>query len=130
MTFEIFNPPELGEPRGWNNGMLAPAGGRLLFIAGQTARDGSGADLPESFVDQFEAALENLLAVVRHAGGEPEHVGRLTMYVVDMSELDALREVREEYLGDARPANTLVQVVRLARADLLLEVEAIAVVAE
>ena len=131
MTFEIFNPPELGVPRGWNNGMLAPSGGRVLFVAGQTARDGSGADLPESFVDQFEAALRNLLAVVRHAGGEPEHVGRLTMYVVD---IDAYRDnlkplgiVYRQQMGRHYPAMALVAVRNLVDPTAQIEIEATAV---
>ena len=69
MTFDIFNPEVLGTPRGWNNGMLAPADGRVLFVAGQTARAGSNAELPDGFVEQFEATLANVLAVVREAGG-------------------------------------------------------------
>ena len=69
--FAIVNPEELGAPRGWNNGMLAQTGGRMLFIAGQTARDGSGQVPPADFVSQFDRALGNVLAVLRQAGGEP-----------------------------------------------------------
>ena len=64
--------------------MLAPAGGRVLFVAGQTARDGSDAELPDGFVEQFEATLANILAVVREAGGSPEDIGRFTIYVADI----------------------------------------------
>jgi NAD(P)-dependent dehydrogenase (short-subunit alcohol dehydrogenase family) len=66
--FEIINPEALGAPRGWNNGMLARAGGRTLFIAGQTAQDGSGRVPAGDFVSQFDRALGNVLAVVRQAG--------------------------------------------------------------
>ena len=69
--FAIINPEELGAPRGWNNGMLAQAGGRPLFIAGQTARDGSGQVPAADFVSQFDRALGNVLVVLREAGGEP-----------------------------------------------------------
>ena len=69
--FAIINPAELGAPRGWNNGMLAHAGGSTLFIAGQTARDGSGKVPAADFVSQFDRALGNVLAVLREAGGEP-----------------------------------------------------------
>src|SRR5262249_12798546 len=69
--FAVINPEELGAPRGWNNGMLAPAGGRTLFIAGQTARDGSGRVAAGDFVAQFDQALGNVLTVLRAAGGEP-----------------------------------------------------------
>jgi NAD(P)-dependent dehydrogenase (short-subunit alcohol dehydrogenase family) len=65
----IINPEELGAPRGWNHGMLAQAGGRTLFIAGQTARDGSGRVPATDFVSQFDRALGHVLAVLRQAGG-------------------------------------------------------------
>ena len=81
----IINPEELGAPRGWNNGMLAQAGGRTLFIAGQTARDGSGRVPAADFVSQFDRALGNVLAVLRQAGGEPGDIGRFTIYVTDMA---------------------------------------------
>nr|MBA3556086.1 SDR family NAD(P)-dependent oxidoreductase [Gemmatimonadales bacterium] len=61
--FAIINPEELGAPRGWANGTLAQAGGRMLFIAGQTARDGSGQVSSADFVSQFDRALGNVLAV-------------------------------------------------------------------
>ena len=70
MSFEIINPESLGRPSGWNHGMLGPAGGRILFVAGQTAPQASG------FVAQWDQALQQVLAVVKAAGGKPEQVGR------------------------------------------------------
>src|SRR2546422_9988263 len=75
MTLRIVNPDALGRPSGWNHGMLAPAGGRVLFVAGQTAPDRAG------LVEQWAGALERVLEVVRAAGGGPEHAGRMTVYV-------------------------------------------------
>ena len=64
MSYEIVNPDALGAPRGWNNGMLAPEGGRVLFVAGQIGvGDGS------TLVAQFQAALANVARVVEEAGG-------------------------------------------------------------
>ena len=65
MSFEILNPEPLGRPSGWNNGLLAPPGGRILFVAGQTAPAAPG------LVAQWEGALERVLAVVRAARGGP-----------------------------------------------------------
>src|SRR5256885_16440589 len=77
MTFRIVNPDPLGRPSGWNHGMLAPAGGRGLFVAGQTAPQRAG------LVEQWAGALERVLEVVRAAGGGPEQIRRPTVYVTD-----------------------------------------------
>ena len=127
----IINPEELGAPRGWSNGMLAPAGGRMLFIAGQTARDGSGQVPAADFVAQFDRALGNVLAVVRQAGGKPEDIGRFTIYVTDMAQyrasLKPLGEVYRRRMGTHYPAMALVEVTSLVDAKALVEIEATAV---
>src|SRR2546427_8695404 len=87
MTFRIVNPDALGRPSGWNHGLLASAGGRVLFVAGQTAPDRAG------LVEQWAGALERVLEVVRAAGGGPEHVGRIAVYVTH----------RELYLPSLQP---------------------------
>lgn len=132
MTFEIINPEELGAPRGWNNGMLGPAGGRVLFVAGQTARGSqSEADLPPGFVDQFAAALEHVITVVRQAGGGPEHLGRLTLYVTDIDayrdNLKPLGEVYRRHMGRHYPAMALVAVSSLVDPTAQIEIEGTAV---
>jgi enamine deaminase RidA (YjgF/YER057c/UK114 family) len=129
--FAVINPEELGAPRGWNNGMLAPAGGRTLFIAGQTARDGSGRVAAPDLVSQFDQALGNVLTVLRAAGGEPGHIGRFTIYVTDMAsyraELKPLGEVYRRRMGTHYPAMALVQVTSLVDHQALVEIEATAV---
>ena len=129
--FTIVNPEELGAPRGWNNGMLARSGGRTLFIAGQTARDGSGRVPQADFVTQFDRALENVLTVLRQAGGEPEDIGRLTIYVTDMEQyrgsLKPLREVYRTRMGKHFPAMALVEVRSLVDPLAVVEIEAIAI---
>ena len=131
MTFDIFNPEVLGTPRGWNNGMLAPAGSRLLFVAGQTARDGSDAEMPDGFVAQFEATLANVLAVVREAGGTPEDIGRFTIYVADIEKyrgsLEALGTIYRNQMGRHYPAMALVAVAALVDPMAQVEIEATAV---
>ena len=127
----IINPTELGAPRGWSNGMLAQAGGRILFIAGQTARDGSGKVSAADFVPQFDRALGNVLAVVRQAGGKPEDIGRFTIYVTDMAQyrasLKPLGEVYRRWMGTHYPAMALVEVTSLVDVQAMVEIEATAV---
>ena len=60
----IINPDALGTPRGWSNGVLAPAGGRVLFVAGQTATDTEGRVSDRGFIAQFETALARALVVL------------------------------------------------------------------
>jgi NAD(P)-dependent dehydrogenase (short-subunit alcohol dehydrogenase family)/enamine deaminase RidA (YjgF/YER057c/UK114 family) len=128
---QIINPEELGAPRGWNNGMLGQAGGRTLFIAGQTARDVSGQVAGADFVSQFDRALGNVLAVLRQAGGEPGDIGRFTIYVTDMAQyrasLKPLGEVYRRRMGTHYPAMALVEVTSLVDPQAVVEIEATAV---
>ncbi|HKT59435.1 MAG TPA: SDR family NAD(P)-dependent oxidoreductase [Gemmatimonadales bacterium] len=129
--FAVINPEELGAPRGWNNGMLAPAGGRTLFIAGQTARDGSGRVASADFVSQFDQALGNVLAVLHAAGGGPGAIGRFTIYVTDIdryrTSLKPLGEVYRRRMGAHYPAMALVEVRSLVDPGAMVEIEATAV---
>ncbi len=130
--FEILNPAALGEPQGWNHGLLAPPGGRVLFVAGQIAA-GPGGDIETAdFAAQFALALDRVLAVVRAAGGEPSHIGRMTIYVTDLA---AYRDARSELgaawrarLGRHYPAMSLVEVSGLVDVGAQVEIEATAVV--
>lgn len=132
MAFEIINPESLGEPKGWNNGLLAPVGGRILFVAGQTARDAEGRIVDGGFIPQFERALLNVLEVVRAAGGGPENIGRMTVFVTDRStylaQLKELGTVWRRHLGRHYPAMTLVEVSDLVDEGAVVEIEAMAVV--
>jgi enamine deaminase RidA (YjgF/YER057c/UK114 family) len=123
--FEIVNPDELGRPSGFSHGLVAPPGGRLLFVAGQNAPDAG------DLVAQFAAALERALAVVRAAGGRPEHVARLTVYVTDMEAYRAARtrlgDVWRAAMGRHYPAMALVEVTALVDVGAVVEIEATAV---
>lgn len=131
MSFRIVNPEALGRPRGWNNGMVAPSGGRVLFVAGQTARDASGRVTPGTLVEQFDGALRNVLTVVEEAGGGAPQIGRLTIYVTDMgayrSSLKPLGEAYRRHMGSHYPAMALVEVTALVDPDAVVEIEATAV---
>jgi enamine deaminase RidA (YjgF/YER057c/UK114 family) len=128
MRFEIINPEALGAPKGWNNGLLAPSGGRLLFIAGQTGCEGGG-----DFAGQFGRALDKVIAVLREAGGEPRDLARLTIYVTDLAayraSLKALGEGWRARLGKHYPAVALLEVSGLVDTGAVVEIEATAVLA-
>ena len=89
MSFKTINPESLGRPRGYSNGLLTTQGARLLFVAGQIGWDEEQRLVSEDFVEQFDRALRNVLAVVREAGGEPGTVARLVVYVTDKREYSA-----------------------------------------
>ena len=131
MSFEVINPDAWGRPSGWNHGMLGPTNGRVLFVAGQTAADASGAVPPAPFPEQWDRALARVIAVVRAAGGAPEHVGRITVYVTDraayLASLRPLGEIHRRHLGRHYPAMALVEVRGLVDPNALVEMEATAV---
>ena len=131
MTFTVINPESLGAPSGYSNGLLAEPGGRLLFIAGQIAWNESHEIVSNDFVEQFDTALGNVIAVVNEAGGNPSDVARLTIYVADKTEYrERTREVGERYrkhMGKHFPAMVLVQVADLLDDAAKVEIEGIAV---
>lgn len=131
MSFELINPKELGAPRGWTNGVAAPGGGRLLFVAGQAGWHEGDGD-PPGFVEQFATALDRTLAVLRAADAEPTDVARMTVYVTDLaayrSARRALGEVWRARFGAYYPAMALVEVTGLVERGALIEIETTAVV--
>lgn len=126
-----INPEALGAPSGYSHGMLAPEGGRTLYVAGQIGVAVDGRDLDVPFVGQFATALRNVVAVVEEAGGTAEHVASMTIYIVDKDEyLNALSEVGRAYrsvMGRHFPAMALVEVSALVEPGARLEIQAIAV---
>lgn len=132
MTYDIFNPEQLGPAKGWNNAMLAPAGSRVLFIAGQTARGADGKVADVGFVEQFARALDNSLAALEAAGGKPENVGRMTVYVTDVQayreSLKELGGVWRPRMGRNFPAMALVGVTELVDHNAMVEIETTAVI--
>lgn len=131
MTFKLINPASLGAPRGYSNGVLTDAGGRLLFVAGQVGWDKEQTIVSENFVEQFDRALANVVAVVSEAGGDPDQIARLVIYVTDKKEYKlSLREVGETYrarMGKHFPAMVLVEVKGLLEDKAKVEIEAVAV---
>jgi enamine deaminase RidA (YjgF/YER057c/UK114 family) len=134
VKFEIINPESLGAPKGWNNGLLAPKDGRLLFIAGQTGWEEESAGAPPAFADQFARALDKVLTIVRAAGGEAGDLARVTIYVTDLAAYRKSKKVLGEgwraRMGRHYPAVALVEVTGLVDRGALVEIEATAVIAE
>jgi enamine deaminase RidA (YjgF/YER057c/UK114 family) len=132
--FSFINPESLGGPRGYSNGVLAAGGGALLFIAGQVAWDEQQRIVSQDFVEQFDRALANLVTVVQAAGGAPEQVARLVIYVTDKSEyIKRTREIGQRWrarMGRHFPAMALVEVKSLLDDDAKVEIEGIAVIAD
>lgn len=132
MRYERINPEELGAPRGWTNGMLAGAAGRVLFVAGQDAAGPGGEVETNDFAEQFEIALEKAVTVVREAGGGPESIGRILVFVTSVQEYrDArpvLRDVWRRHMGKQYPAMALVGVSELVDPRGKVELEATAVI--
>jgi enamine deaminase RidA (YjgF/YER057c/UK114 family) len=118
-------------PRGYANGILAE--GRYLAIAGQIGWNERG-ELADGFLAQARQALRNVVAVLRAAGGEPEHLVRLTWYVTDNAAYrGSLKELGAAYrdiVGTHYPAMTLVEVAALLEGGAKVEIEATAVLPE
>jgi enamine deaminase RidA (YjgF/YER057c/UK114 family) len=131
MALKFINPKSLGPPRGYSNGVLADPGGRLLFIAGQIAWNEKQEIVSNDFVTQFDRALENVVAIVREAGGQPADIVRLGIYVTSKGEYcDHTQEVGERYrahMGKHFPAMVLVEVKSLLEDAAKVEIEGIAI---
>jgi enamine deaminase RidA (YjgF/YER057c/UK114 family) len=121
----------MGRPRGYTNGLLTTPDVRLLFISGQIAWDEQQLIVSTDFVEQFDRALRNVLAVVREAGGAPGGLARLVVYVTDKEEYRArTAEIGERWralMGRHYPAMTLVEVKGLLEDGAKVEIEGIAV---
>jgi enamine deaminase RidA (YjgF/YER057c/UK114 family) len=129
---QVLQPPGWARPKGFSNGIAAQ--GRLVFIAGQVGWTGQGEWRERSFAGQFRQALQNILEVLREAKGKPEHIVRLTWYVLDKQEyLSSSKEVGAAYrelMGRHYPTMAVVQVSGLVEGEARLEIEATAVVPE
>jgi enamine deaminase RidA (YjgF/YER057c/UK114 family) len=129
---EVVVPQGLPQPRGFNHAVVT-RGGRTVWLAGQTALDADGQVVaPGDVVTQFEVALGNLLASLRAAGGEPQHLVTLTTYIVDMDDYRAhardIGGVWKRLVGAYYPAMAGIGVARLWDVEALVEVQGVAVV--
>ena len=122
------NPPTLSTPTGYTH-VVEATGGRTVYVSGQIALDKDGKVVGEGDMKaQAEQVFKNLQAALGAAGAAFKDVVKMNTYTTDISQMQPVREVRARYFGDTTPASTLVQVVRLARPEFLLEIEVVAVV--
>ncbi len=128
-AIEVLQPSGWPMPKGYANGMAAE--GRLVVTGGVIGWDTANR-LADGFVAQVRQTLENIVAILAEGGAGPQHLVRLTWYVVDMDEyldnLKALGAIYREVMGAHYPAMALVQVVRLVEKAARVEIEATAVV--
>jgi enamine deaminase RidA (YjgF/YER057c/UK114 family) len=126
---QILHPPGWAPARGYSNGVVTS--GRMVFLGGQIGWDGQQKFVSDDFIAQTEQALRNIVAVLAEAGGGPEHIVRLTWYVVDreayLTRQKELGQVYRAVIGKHFPAMTMVQVVGLAEDAAKIEIEATAV---
>jgi enamine deaminase RidA (YjgF/YER057c/UK114 family) len=130
MKLDVINPGTLAAPRGYSHGIKGS--GQILFVAGQVGWDGDGRMVAGGFAEQFARALDNVLEVVRAAGGTPESVARMVVYVTDkaayLASAKALGAAWRARLGRHYPAMALVEVKALVEDGALVEIEAVALV--
>jgi enamine deaminase RidA (YjgF/YER057c/UK114 family) len=126
----LVNPPNFPKPRGYTNGIVCNPG-RMLYVAGQVAFDKDARIVSPDFATQFLAALDNVIAVVRAAGGGTEHIVKLLAFVTDLDKYrDAQKAIGEgwrERMGSYWPAMSLVKVAGLLEPGALVEIEGTAI---
>src|SRR5881397_705518 len=121
------NPPALSVPTGYSH-VVEVHSGRTIYIAGQVALDKSGNVVGKgNFAAQTTQVFENLKLALAAAGATFDNVVKLNTYVTDMSQVQTLRDIRAKYYGKNAPASTLVEIGKLANPDLMIEIEAVAV---
>jgi enamine deaminase RidA (YjgF/YER057c/UK114 family) len=131
-TIQTLQPAGWKPPKGYANGVAVPGGGRLVFVAGQIGWDGQCTFPSDDLVDQVRQALSNVNAVLAEAGATPQHIVRMTWYLLDKREyLARAREigaVYRELVGSYAVAMSAVQVAALVEDRAKVEIEATAVV--
>jgi enamine deaminase RidA (YjgF/YER057c/UK114 family) len=129
MTLERVNPEGLAKPVGFSHAVLGE--GRIVFLAGQTALDPNGRIVGTDVVAQFEIALSNLLTALRAAGGTPQQLASLMIYIVDVDDYKAhageIGTVWRRLVGTDYPAMAAIGVARLWDVDALVEVQGFAI---
>lgn len=129
----FLNPPTLYKPPGYSHVVEIKGPGRIVYIAGQLGFDASGnlVGAPGDFRAQVTQAFENLKLALAAVGAGFGDVVKLNNYMTDMSHLPIFRDVRDAYLNtSAPPASTTIQISKFARDGALIEIEAVAMLAE
>jgi len=126
---EFLQPPGWARPRGYSNGIAAS--GKAVYVSGMIGWDGQGEFHTDDFAGQVRQALLNVVAVLAEAGARPEHIVRMTWYVLDKKEYvgayKAIGAAYREIIGLHFPAMTAVQVAGLVEDRAKVEIEVTAV---
>ncbi|BAS15778.1 rutC family protein PYRAB12510 [Arthrobacter sp. Hiyo8] len=129
MSHKTINPESLPKPSGFAHGMLA---GNTLFLGGQTALDKDMNIVPGGIVEQFTQAFSNVLTTLREAGGQPEDLVNVTIYLTDVDDYTAngreIGRIWREMAGSQYPAMAGIGVTRLWQKEALIEIQGIAVI--
>jgi len=127
---KILQPPSWARPKGFSNGVAAK--GQTIFVSGMVGWDAEGKFVSNEFVGQARQALKNIVEVLAEAKAKPEHIARMTWYVIDKAEyLAASKElgaVYREIIGGHYPAMTAVEVSGLIEDQAKVEIEVTAVI--
>ena len=130
MSNERINPESLPVPHGFSHAVVAE--GRLVCLAGQTGIGPDGSIVLGGVVAQFEQALRQLLVALGAAGGRPEQLTTLTVYIVDMDDYQThavkIGEVWRRLVGRDYPAMAGIGVARLWDAEAVVEIQGLAVI--
>jgi len=128
MKKKVIIPEGLSQPLGIYSEAVQVKGDDLLFISGITARDPKGDIVGKGNMKrQTEQVLENMKRILDSVGATFDNIVKVTVFVTDLSHFKEIHEVRARYFKKDYPASTLVQVSRLVHEDMLIEIEAIAV---
>jgi enamine deaminase RidA (YjgF/YER057c/UK114 family) len=127
---KLIHPTHFPKPRGYTNGVLSMPG-RMLYVAGQVAFDKDARIVSPDFTTQFLAALDNVVDVVRTAGGGTEHIVKLVAFVTDLDKYRASQQAIGDgwraRMGSYYPAMSLVKVAGLIEPGALVEIEGVAI---
>ena len=128
MSTKVIQPKSLSDPRPrYSQGILAE-GGKLLFVAGQTASDKDGNVVGKGDIEaQTAQVFKNLSAVLEEAGGSLDNLVMTTTYITDRKYREGYNRVRQQQYKKSAPTSTLVIVTGLAHPDYLIEINGIAV---
>ena len=126
-----INPPAISTPTGYTHVVEVIGPGRTIYLSGQIALDQRGNVVGAGDMKaQTEQVFKNLEAALASVGASFKDVVKTNTYVTDISQLQVLREMRAKYFGTATPTSTTVEVSKLALPGLMVEIEAVAVVAQ
>lgn len=129
MTHRLVNPAHMATPSGFSHGVLA---GTTLYLGGQTAMDATGAIVPGGIVAQFRQCFQNVLDTLTEAGGTPDDLVSVTIYLTDVEDYQAngreIGRVWRELAGVRYPAMAGIGVTKLWQPEALIEIQGVAVI--